>query len=137
LSTPSKADIHHKFPIAADHVTPDDPKQGAPHQEQPDRHYRDDAALPYYDRHPEHRPRPWRRGQLRRRARLIRENRKFAYRAPEPFAELLNILVDASASYLIRQFEAGVDAVQIFDSWAGILPDGEFDRCCVEPCALL
>ena len=61
--------------------------------------------------------------------------REFAYRAPEPFAELLNILVDASASYLIRQFEAGVDAVQIFDSWAGILPDGEFDRCCVEPCA--
>jgi hypothetical protein len=28
------------------------------------------------------------------------------------------ILVDASASYLIRQFESGVDAVQIFDSWA-------------------
>src|SRR5262249_35699881 len=61
--------------------------------------------------------------------------REFAYRAPELFAELLDILVDASASYLIRQFEAGVDAVQIFDSWAGILPDDEFDRCCIEPCA--
>ena len=61
--------------------------------------------------------------------------REFAYRAPELFAELLDILVDASASYLIRQFKAGVDAVQIFDSWAGILPDDEFDRCCVEPCA--
>jgi uroporphyrinogen decarboxylase len=61
--------------------------------------------------------------------------REFAYRAPEPFAELLDILVEASASYLIRQFEAGVDAVQIFDSWAGIVPDDEFDRCCVEPCA--
>ncbi len=61
--------------------------------------------------------------------------RKFAYRAPELLAELLDILVDASASYLIRQFEAGVDAVQIFDSWAGVLPDGEFERCCVEPCA--
>jgi uroporphyrinogen decarboxylase len=61
--------------------------------------------------------------------------REFAYRAPELFAELLDILVDASASYLIRQFQAGVDAVQIFDSWAGILPDDEFDRCCVEPCA--
>jgi uroporphyrinogen decarboxylase len=61
--------------------------------------------------------------------------RDFAYRAPELFAELLDILVDASASYLIRQFQAGVDAVQIFDSWAGILPDDEFDRCCVEPCA--
>jgi uroporphyrinogen decarboxylase len=61
--------------------------------------------------------------------------REFAYRAPEAFGELLDILVDASASYLIRQFEAGVDAVQIFDTWAGILPDDEFDRCCVEPCA--
>jgi uroporphyrinogen decarboxylase len=61
--------------------------------------------------------------------------REFAYRAPEPFAELIDILVEASASYLIQQFEAGVDAVQIFDSWAGIVPDDEFDRCCVEPCA--
>jgi uroporphyrinogen decarboxylase len=61
--------------------------------------------------------------------------REFAYRAPALFAELLDILVDASAAYLIRQFEAGVDAVQIFDSWAGILPDDEFDRCCIQPCA--
>ena len=61
--------------------------------------------------------------------------REFAYRAPGPFAELLDILVEASASYLIRQFQSGVDAVQIFDSWAGILPDDEFDQCCVEPCA--
>jgi uroporphyrinogen decarboxylase len=61
--------------------------------------------------------------------------REFAYRAPELLRELLDILVEASASYLIRQFEAGVDAVQIFDTWAGILPDDEFDRCCIEPCA--
>jgi uroporphyrinogen decarboxylase len=61
--------------------------------------------------------------------------REFAYRMPQLFAELLEILVDASASYLIRQFEAGVDAVQIFDTWAGVLPDDEFDRCCVAPCA--
>ncbi|MFZ2077674.1 MAG: uroporphyrinogen decarboxylase [Xanthobacteraceae bacterium] len=61
--------------------------------------------------------------------------REFAYRAPKLFGELLDILVGASASYLIRQFEAGVDAVQIFDTWAGVLPDDEFDRCCVEPCA--
>jgi len=61
--------------------------------------------------------------------------REFAYRAPQSFRELLNILIEASASYLIRQFEAGVDAVQIFDTWAGVLPDDEFDRCCIEPCA--
>ena len=61
--------------------------------------------------------------------------REFVYRRPQLFAELLDILVAASASYLIRQFEAGVDAVQLFDTWAGVLPDDEFDRCCIEPCA--
>jgi uroporphyrinogen decarboxylase len=61
--------------------------------------------------------------------------REFAYRAPELFAQLLNVLIEASVSYLIRQFEAGVDAVQIFDTWAGVLPDEDFDRCCIEPCA--
>jgi len=60
--------------------------------------------------------------------------REFAYRAPKLFGELLDILVDASASYLIRQFEAGVDAAQIFDTSAGVLTDDEFDRCCIQPC---
>ena len=36
---------------------------------------------------------------------------------------------------LIRQFEAGIDAAQIFDSWAGVLPCDEFDRFCIQPCA--
>jgi uroporphyrinogen decarboxylase len=61
--------------------------------------------------------------------------RQFAYRHPDAFAELIDLLVEASAAYLIRQFEAGVDAVQIFDTWAGILPDAEFRKWCVEPCA--
>ena len=61
--------------------------------------------------------------------------REFVYRRPQLFAELLDILVAASASYLSRQFEAGVDAVQLFDTWAGVLPDDEFDQCCIEPCA--
>jgi uroporphyrinogen decarboxylase len=59
--------------------------------------------------------------------------RRFAYQYPDAFAELVDLLVEASASYLIRQFEAGVDAVQIFDTWAGILPDGEFRKWCIEP----
>jgi uroporphyrinogen decarboxylase len=41
--------------------------------------------------------------------------------------------VDASASYLVRQFAAGVEAVQIFDTWAGILPAQEFENWCVRP----
>jgi len=61
--------------------------------------------------------------------------RLFAYRFPDVFAELIDILVEASASYLIRQFTAGVDAVQIFDTWAGVLPADEFRKWCIEPCA--
>jgi uroporphyrinogen decarboxylase len=61
--------------------------------------------------------------------------RLFAYRHPESFRTLIDILVEASAGYLIRQFEAGVDAVQIFDTWAGVLPAGEFRKWCIEPTA--
>ncbi len=59
--------------------------------------------------------------------------RLFAYEHPEAFATLIDLLVDASASYLARQFKAGVDAVQIFDTWAGILPAGEFEKWCIRP----
>jgi uroporphyrinogen decarboxylase len=61
--------------------------------------------------------------------------RLFAYRFPEEFAKLIDILVAASAGYLIRQFAAGVDAVQIFDTWAGVLPGHEFRKWCIQPCA--
>lgn len=59
--------------------------------------------------------------------------RLFAYRHPEAFARLIDILVDASASYLAAQLKAGVEAVQIFDTWAGVLPPAEFLRWCIEP----
>jgi len=61
--------------------------------------------------------------------------RLFAYRHPDEFAKLIDTLVDASASYLIRQLAAGVDAVQIFDTWAGILPALEFEMWCIRPVA--
>src|SRR5262245_11833262 len=59
--------------------------------------------------------------------------RLFAYRYPEAFAQLIDILIEASIGYLVRQFRAGVDAVQLFDTWAGVLPAGEFQRWCIEP----
>ena len=59
--------------------------------------------------------------------------RLFAYRHPDLFQALIDRLVEASADYLIAQFRHGVDAVQIFDSWSGVLPAGEFERWCVEP----
>jgi uroporphyrinogen decarboxylase len=59
--------------------------------------------------------------------------RLLAYREPQAFARLVDILVTASVDYLVGQFRAGVDAVQIFDTWAGALPPAEFARWCVEP----
>jgi uroporphyrinogen decarboxylase len=61
--------------------------------------------------------------------------RSFAYRHPDEFAGLIAVLIEASASYLVRQFKAGVDAVQIFDTWAGVLPGDEFRKWCIEPTA--
>lgn len=61
--------------------------------------------------------------------------RLFAYRYPEAFARLLSKLADVSAQYLIRQFRAGADAVQIFDSWAGVLDQASFEAFCVKPVA--
>ncbi len=59
--------------------------------------------------------------------------RMFAYREPDAFARLIEILVRASTHYLIQQLRAGVDAVQIFDTWAGVLPTAEFERWCIAP----
>jgi uroporphyrinogen decarboxylase len=61
--------------------------------------------------------------------------RLFSYRQPELFAALIDRLADVSADYLARQIRAGVDAVQIFDSWSGVLPPAEFERWCVRPIA--
>ncbi len=59
--------------------------------------------------------------------------RLFAYRYPEAFAKLIAILSHASIEYLVRQFESGVDAVQLFDTWSGVLPPAEFHRWCIAP----
>jgi uroporphyrinogen decarboxylase len=48
--------------------------------------------------------------------------RLFAYRYPEAFKQLIELLVQASIAYLVRQFEAGVEAVQVFESFAGAIP---------------
>jgi len=61
--------------------------------------------------------------------------RSFAYEDPQAFARLIDRLVEASVEYLVRQFQAGVDAVQIFDTWAGLLPPAQFQRWSVEPAA--
>ncbi|MCV9998210.1 uroporphyrinogen decarboxylase [Pararhizobium sp. YC-54] len=59
--------------------------------------------------------------------------RLFGYQHPEAFDRLLAVLAEVSADYLVEQIDAGADAVQIFDSWAGVLGEEEFRRYAVEP----
>jgi uroporphyrinogen decarboxylase len=59
--------------------------------------------------------------------------RLFAYRQPKAFAKLVDVLVDACIDYLSAQLEAGADAVQLFDTWAGVLPPHEFLHWSIEP----
>ena len=61
--------------------------------------------------------------------------RLFAYRERERFARLIGLLADVSAEYLVAQLKAGADAVQIFDSWAGVLDEAEFENWCLRPAA--
>jgi uroporphyrinogen decarboxylase len=59
--------------------------------------------------------------------------RLYSYEHPGEFARLLQFLVESVATHLIRQLEAGADAVQIFDSWAGGLPLEPFRQWVVVP----
>ena len=59
--------------------------------------------------------------------------RMMAYRDRATFSRLIDLLVRASIDYLTDQFKGGVDAVQIFDTWAGVLSPDEFQRWCIEP----
>ncbi len=63
--------------------------------------------------------------------------RRFAYRDPKGFQALIDILVDTSVGYLSSQIDAGADTVMIFDSWAGTLPEREFQRWVTAPTARL
>ncbi|HYG84705.1 MAG TPA: uroporphyrinogen decarboxylase [Azospirillum sp.] len=57
----------------------------------------------------------------------------WAYTDPAGFGALIDLLVEVTADYLITQIEAGAEAVQLFDSWAGVLPAGAFRRYVIEP----
>jgi uroporphyrinogen decarboxylase len=57
----------------------------------------------------------------------------FALREPAAFEHLIDVLVEASAAYLVAQFEHGADVVQLFESWAGNLDDRAFARWVIVP----
>ncbi len=57
----------------------------------------------------------------------------WAYRDPEGFDHLIELIGDATLEFLSGQITAGVEVVQLFDSWAGILPEAGFQRWVIEP----
>lgn len=63
------------------------------------------------------------------------ETRGLAYRDPALFGMLIDTLVEANLVYLRGQADAGAEALMLFDSWAGLLPAGEFARWVIEPTA--
>ena len=61
--------------------------------------------------------------------------KRWAFSDPKGFAALIDCLVSATITYLLGQVEAGAEVVQLFDSWAGVLPEAEFRRWVIEPTA--
>ncbi len=61
------------------------------------------------------------------------EARRMAYGQPERFSELIDRIIIATVDYLSGQIEAGVDAVQLFDSWSGSLSPAQFEQWVIAP----
>jgi uroporphyrinogen decarboxylase len=63
------------------------------------------------------------------------EARAYAYRDPGAFSEIIDAIADTTVDYLSGQIEAGVEAVQLFDSWAGSLSPAQFEQYVIAPTA--
>ncbi|MEG3181671.1 uroporphyrinogen decarboxylase [Sphingomonas sp. LT1P40] len=65
------------------------------------------------------------------------ETRRMAYRDPMAFQAIIDAIVTLTIDYLAKQVEAGVEAVQLFDSWAGSLSPAQFERWVIAPNAAI
>ena len=65
------------------------------------------------------------------------EARRLAYRDPAAFQALIDRIVHTTVDYLSGQIQAGAQAVQLFDSWAGSLAPSEFERWVIAPTAAI
>jgi uroporphyrinogen decarboxylase len=61
------------------------------------------------------------------------ETRAMAYEDPSRFGALIDAITSATIDYLGKQIDAGVDAVQLFDSWAGSLSPAQFECWVIAP----
>jgi uroporphyrinogen decarboxylase len=65
------------------------------------------------------------------------DTRRLAYADPAAFAEIIDAVAGMTVEYLSRQIEAGVEAVQLFDSWSGSLSPAQFERWVIAPTAAI
>ncbi|MBO9498348.1 MAG: uroporphyrinogen decarboxylase [Novosphingobium sp.] len=63
--------------------------------------------------------------------------REYAYRDPAAFQAIVDAIVAVTVDYLSGQIEAGAEAVQLFDSWAGSLSPAQFERWVIAPNAAI
>lgn len=61
------------------------------------------------------------------------EARRMAYAEPDRFSALIEAIITTTVDYLSGQINAGVDAVQLFDSWAGSLSPAQFEKWVIAP----
>jgi uroporphyrinogen decarboxylase len=61
------------------------------------------------------------------------EARRYAYRDPQAFQEIIDAVAEMTVDYLSGQVRAGVEAVQLFDSWAGSLSPAQFEQWVIAP----
>lgn len=59
--------------------------------------------------------------------------RRLAFGDPAAFQAIVDAIVDQTVAYLAGQIENGVEAVQLFDSWAGSLSPAQFERWVIAP----
>ncbi len=65
------------------------------------------------------------------------ETRAMAYRDPQAFQAIIDAITQVTIEYLIGQINAGAEAVQLFDSWAGSLAPAEFECWVIAPNAAI
>jgi len=59
--------------------------------------------------------------------------RTYAYTHAKALDELIDILVDATAHYLVMQAKSGAEVLKLFESWAEGLPEDLFERLVIGP----
>jgi uroporphyrinogen decarboxylase len=58
----------------------------------------------------------------------FRQVKSMLYKRPDLMHRMLTVTADAVRDYLNAQIDAGAQAVMIFDTWGGILPDGHYQK---------